>query len=155
MFTTLPAELGGGQIQKRISAHQGGKANNLSKRKKLASSDVLENFDRKRPSFSAVAMASKGSKLPASLSAANDWDFSLGDEYKELNGDAFWCNITHEHRRQSFMSWKNYCDFGFDWRTVVEAWPSLLAVPGMMLHSDDPSKPGVEVLKGKLSLRCK
>ena len=153
MFTTLPAEFGGGQIQKRIAAHQGGKANNLSKWKKLVASDVLENFDRKRPSFTASALSCRGSKLPANFSNANDWDFSLGDAYKELNGDAFWANITHEHRRQSFMSWKNYCEFGFDWRTVGEAWPSLLAVPGMILHSDDPSKPGVKVLRGNLALR--
>jgi hypothetical protein len=153
MFTTLPAEFGGGQIQKRIAAHQGGKANNLSKWKKLAASDVLENFDRKRPTFTASALSCRGSKLPANFYNANDWDFSLGDAYKELNGDAFWANITHEHRRQSFMSWKNYCEFGFDWRTVGEAWPSLLAVPGMILHSDDPSKPGVKVLRGNLALR--
>ena len=155
MFTTLPAELGGGQIQKRVAAHQGGKASNLAKWKKLTTSAVLKDFDRKQPAFTATALTHVGRKLPPNLANANDWSFSLGDKFKELNGDHFWSNITHEHRRQSYMSWKNFADFGFDWRTVSDSWTSLLVVPGMILHSDDPAEPGVSILRANWSFRCK
>ena len=53
------------------------------------------------------------------------------------------------------MSWKNFADFGFDWRTVSNSWTSLLVVPGMILHSDDPAEPGVSILRANWSYRCK
>jgi hypothetical protein len=148
MFTSLPCELGGGQMQKRVAAHQGKKASNVSKWKKLITSDVITDFDMKKPEFSAEAQIYCGSKLPKDLFDCSTWSFSMGEEFKELNHDATWMNITAEHRRECFASWRNFVESGFNWRSVHDAWLSVFAVPGMILHSDDPRmEGGIECIK--------
>ena len=139
ILVSYPVELAGGRLRKREHAHQGGKMCHLEKWHQLSTSKVLADFKREEPEISSIAMNARATALPKNIHKSNGWDNSLGKEYKRLGNDDSWLNITHEHRKLCYTSFRSFVEADGDCKMFLKSWQSLLAVPGFLLFSMDPS----------------
>ena len=140
--TSLPVELGNGAIRKREHWHH-----NLTDRAKwhaLATSNVLQDFDLKPPTATLSAVTARAKSIPQStFIAAAKFDNSLGSAYDRLSGDATWDNISWEHRRLCFQSFRVFVEeLKGDWKKLGNSWASTLAVRKTFIYSDHPDLAG-------------
>ena len=139
--TTLPVELGNGFIRKRERWHH-----SMSERatwQALAASPVLTDFDLKRPTATLASVTQRMKAIPKTTYSAVGWENSLGVDYDALSGDATWDNVSWEHRRLCFQSFRQLVEeHGGDWKKLGNSFGSSFGVRKTYLYSDHPDLAG-------------
>ena len=138
---SLPVELGNGFIRKREHWHH-----SMSERatwQALAASPVLTDFDLKRPTATLASVTQRMKAIPKTTYSAVGWENSLGVDYDALSGDATWDNVSWEHRRLCFQSFRQLVEeHGGDWKKLGNSFGSSFGVRKTYLYSDHPDLAG-------------